>query len=326
MATYRRIGKKKHWRVEVSKNGVRKSKVFEFKSDANEWARKQEDMILTGYTVKDALERYFEEVSPKHKSYRWEKYNLINLAKQLPEKRLCDLTSNDICVYRDTQMARVGPNSVRRRMTLLNSVLTIALHEWGWIKTSPARGVKIPSLPPARRRGVPDEAIKAILPELLYSPTEIAVEKCAQVAVGFLFGIETAMRRAEIFELENKDINYETRIATLWDTKNKDDRKVPLSSKAIKLLKQLHKREGSDEPNYRLFDVNIDTATTYFIKARNRAGFPDTNFHDSRSEGLTRLSSIFSIIELTRIVGHRSPASLMYYYAPSIEELAKKLD
>ena len=47
------------------------------------------------------------------------------------------------------------------------------------------------------------------------------------------------MRRSEILKLKWQDINLETGFALLYDTKNGEDRKVPLTLKCIQLLNQL---------------------------------------------------------------------------------------
>lgn len=72
-----------------------------------------------------------------------------------------------------------------------------------------------------------------------------------RVAVAFLFAIETAMRAGEIANLRTKDVNFEDRVALLRLTKNGKDREVPLSSRAIKLLRVLPKSS-----NDTIFDLS----------------------------------------------------------------------
>ena len=56
------------------------------------------------------------------------------------------------------------------------------------------------------------------------------------IKIIFKIAIETGMRRSKILNLTWNDINLETRIASLYDTKNGDDRHIPLTKTAIKLL------------------------------------------------------------------------------------------
>src|SRR5690554_7346345 len=75
MASYRKLPSGK-WRAEVFTNGIRKSKSFATKPEAQIWALETEaelaggENILSGKTVAEALSRYAEEVSPDRKSTR----------------------------------------------------------------------------------------------------------------------------------------------------------------------------------------------------------------------------------------------------------------
>ena len=51
------------------------------------------------------------------------------------------------------------------------------------------------------------------------------------------------------------------------------------------------------------------------------------HFHDARREALTRLAKIYSPMELAKISGHRDLRILLNtYYAPTVEDLADKLE
>ncbi|APD11301.1 hypothetical protein UC34_25335 [Pandoraea vervacti] len=67
-------------------------------------------------------------------------------------------------------------------------------------------------------------------------PVEMPMQR---VAVAFLFAIETAMRSSEILALTASSVNYKGKFARLPMTKNGTARNVPLSSRAIELLKML---------------------------------------------------------------------------------------
>jgi integrase len=61
-------------------------------------------------------------------------------------------------------------------------------------------------------------------------------------------------------------------------------------------------------------------------KARKAALVDDLHFHDSRRAALTKMARVFSVMELARISGHRDLRILQnVYYAPDMDELAKKL-
>ena len=146
------------------------------------------------------------------------------------------------------------------------------------------------------------------------------------MAVVFLFALETAMRVGEIIGLTWDSVSYEGRFVTIPKSKNGDTRQVPLSSRAVELLKKL---EGIDKE--RCFTVDSRSMDTLFRKARTRASktIPDIltlHFHDTRHEAITTLAKKLTVIQLARMVGHRDLKSLMIYYNETATELASLLN
>ena len=74
---------------------------------------------------------------------------------------------------------------------------------------------------------------------------------------------------------------------------------------------------------FSLSSANLDAL---FRKAKARALIDDLHFHDTRHEGITRLSRRLPILALARAVGHRDLRMLQIYYNESGEDLAKMLD
>ena len=69
MAAFRKVGKS--WRVEIYVNGQRKSATRDTKAQAKEWAAQEELKLkskksdLPEHTLREALERYCKEETPK---------------------------------------------------------------------------------------------------------------------------------------------------------------------------------------------------------------------------------------------------------------------
>lgn len=141
----------------------------------------------------------------------------------------------------------------------------------------------------------------------------------------FRFAIETAMRFGEICSLTWEDVDFERRVAHLSKTKNGDDRDVPMSSEACRLL---HQMEGAqkDDPES-VFGMAVGDAEALWRKTRDAVGLKGVvTFHDTRHEAITRLSKKLDVLALARMVGHRNIKQLMTYYNETAEELATKLD
>ena len=133
--------------------------------------------------------------------------------------------------------------------------------------------------------------------------------------------IETAMRRGEILKLEWRHVNLEKRTAFLPDTKNGDSRTVPLSSRAVLILRELPKSAGD-----RVFPISEESFDHGFRRAVKRAGIEDLHFHDLRHEAASRMAGkLTNILELSAVTGHKDLRILKRYYHPKAEEIAAKL-
>lgn len=177
--------------------------------------------------------------------------------------------------------------------------------------------------------------------------------------------VESAMRRGEIGSLQWKFIDLKKHVAHLPDTKNNSARDVPLSAKVVSILtarrkaaivkaKQAAKKRRGRKPkgwtaevdigDQRVFGITLDAATRAFHRALVRARkqyvaqcqenkqhpesvfLVDLRLHDMRHEATSRLAEIYQIHELAKITGHKDLRSLMRYYHPKAENLAKRLN
>lgn len=112
------------------------------------------------------------------------------------------------------------------------------------------------------------------------------------------------MCRGEIYELLWENIDQKKKTAKLLDTKNGEDRKIPLSPKAIKLLTTLP--EGL---NGRVFSMKSDSITQAFERCCKRAGIEGLRLHDLRHEATSRFFEMgFNIMVVSSITGHKDLA------------------
>lgn len=319
MASIRKDGKR--WRAEVRKSGQYHSKTFPSKMQARAWADDVESSIhksigKSDYTLKDALGKFLREVSVKRKGHRQEKVFLIRLMeRELASETFKSVTPAHIKEWRDFRLKEVSAATVNREMNVLSAVFQTAVVEWEWTTENVVRGVSRPKKPQPRDRRPTADEIDRIVMALGYD--DEVTTKQHEVAVAFLLAIETAMRLGEICGIRKEHILLNARYVVLPDTKNGTSRSVPLSKKAVELLKKL--------PNG--FSVSAGSATTLFIKACKRAKVEGLTFHDSRREALTRLSKKVGVMELAKISGHKDLKTLLnVYYAPTATDLAKMLD
>lgn len=319
MASIRPIGK--HWRVQVYVQGRRESGVFRTKARAAAWALERE-AALSGNkthsgTVGDVLKDYRDKVSPEHRGERWERTRLTKLTRDpLAAVSLARLTAADIAAWRDRRLQTVSAASVRREMNLIGSAMETARREWGWIATNPVRDVRKPPSPPSRRRRIDAEELRRLTIAFGLADGLAADTAMQRTGLAFLFALETAMRAGEIIGLTTTDVHLKERFVRLPRTKNGDVREVPLSRRAIQILRRL--------PDH-VFGLDAGTRDVLFRRARTFAEVSDLHFHDARAEAIWRLSKKLDVLELARVIGHRDLKSLLIYYRPTMADMAKRL-
>lgn len=317
MAAPKKVGTK--WQHRVMVNGKRTSGTFDTKAAALAWEALQRTAPTgstgaTTQTNQDAFERYEREVSKKKKGYRWEALRLAAFCRSsLGPLKIKDTDESHIAAWRDERLKSVSGATVDREMNILSNVYTIARKEWKWIQSSPTSDVSRPKGNPPRFRRVAQEEIEQICIALGWRNAAPATKQ-QRVAAAFLFAIETAMRAGEICKLTKRTVMPP--VALVVDPKNGEDRRVPMSPRAIEIWNMV--------PNG--FGITAASVDALFRAARDeRTTIEDLHFHDSRHEAITRLAKKLHVLDLARMTGHKDIRKLMIYYNESAEDIAAKL-
>ena len=313
------------WQARVQRKGQKDlAKSFLNKSDAIQWARSIEIEIDRGTYIntdyaqktlfKEILQKYLDDVVPHMRSADNQSIRVRKLMKHpIAEVNMAHLSPKHMADYRDERLKVIKPNTVIRELAILSSVINHARREWGLNIINPITMIKKPSSTKGRDRILNDEELGRLL---------IQLEKISPWYKPLVeFALETAMRRGELMSLLWVNINFEKCVAFLPLTKNGDSRYVPLSSKAVKILKALPRDiEG------RVFPLNKGTVSILFLRAARGAKVNNIHFHDLRHMAITRLASKFSNpIEIAAISGHKSLSMLKRYTHIKAEDLVQKL-
>lgn len=323
MASIRFRGEK--WQCRIQRQGYPTlSKAFINKEDAQRWARGIErSMDLGEYspaettktTLAELIDRYKKEVTPTKRGALQERYRLgVIGADKLACMNIKAITSAEVAAFRDRRLVTVKPITARHDLCTLSAVFEHARLEWSYAITNPVRGIRKPSIGHGRERRLEGDEEQRLLAEL---------HKCRSpwIAPLFLFSIETACRRSEALKLQWADVDLSKRIAVLRGTKNGDNRVIPLSGKAVKILSAL----PLDLKGH-VFPVPMPTVRSAFEYARERANIKDLRWHDLRHEAVSRLHELgLSTVEVASISGHKTLACLARYSHMKVERLAAKL-
>ncbi len=316
------------WQVRVRRKGFPlEVKTFTTRQDAERWARSIESEMDRGSyvnrseaestTLGDVLERYIVDVCPSMRGGIEDTIRLRAMCRtRLAKLSMAALTPMAIAAYRDERLKQVQPGTVIRELAYLSSIINHARREWGINITNPVASVRKPPTPQGRDRVLSTDEESRLLAAL--APTARRNPWLRPMAI---LSLETAMRRGELLALRWQNIDLESQTAFLPMTKNGTARTVPLSRKAVDLLRDLPRCiDGS------VFPINAAAHHKAFKRACERAGLVDLHWHDLRHTAITRLATkLPNLIELAAVSGHRSLTMLKRYYHPSAAELAKKI-
>lgn len=334
---------KSGWRAIVHRRsaGLYKSKVFKKKYDAERWARDIENKVDDGNfidrsaaeetTLAEALDRYLEEISIHKKggSYGRDESN-AKIIKRFPIAKLtlAKIRAADVARFRDARAKEVGPNSVRLAMALISHLFTISIKEWDmdYLNNPVMKTRKLSVANTARNRRLKgDEEVRLLAACREYGGFIEVVVKLA---------IETAMRRGEIAKIRWCDVDLKTQVIHLYDTKNGDDRDVPLSTVSVKILKRLQNPKIIRMDGL-VFGCTADAITRAFSRVRKRTKdingeelkpIEDLRFHDLRHEATSRLFEMGLRTEVVKaITGHKTYQMLDRYTHLKPEDIAQML-
>ena len=312
------------FQAQVRREGVSPvSKTFSKKKDAIVWVRGLEARIDAGethvvapkaITLGDLLKRYSEEITPHKKGRDPELRRLKRLLRDnISSTPLSKLSGPKLVTFRDRRMGD-GIRAAQYDLVLIRHCLNIARKEWGVsLPSNPVNDIRVPNGIRHRERR---------LEEGEYEKLKVAAESCRNLLLWpvIKFALATAMRRSEILSLEWSHIDLGAGIATLPNTKNGKQRRVPLSPSALEILKQLpHKADQA----FRTTDYAIRQGWDRLVR---RAGIENLKFHDLRHEAISLLFEHgLNLPEVSLISGHRDPRMLFRYTHLRADDIRDKL-
>ena len=311
MASFRK--RNNLWQAQVRSKYIGSiSKSFHSKSDAQKWAKEQEVLMQCGqwsrskeqsFTLHSLITRYKNEITPKKRGHEVEDRRLRRLLreKEIMKVPLKRLLPHILASFRDKRL-KDGVRACQYDLVLIRHAWNIACIEWGWdLGDNPVEKIRLPkNNPPRERRLKPGEY-------------ERLKKASSETKVWYLwpiidFAIETGMRRSEILNMKWEHLGLDNKRVLLPMTKNGSSRWVPLSEKAIKILKNV---PSSTEHVFPITDVALRQS---WERLRNRANLIDFTFHDLRHEAISRMfEKGLNVPEVASISGHKTASQLFRY-------------
>ena len=332
MATIKNRGPYQY-RAQIRRKGYPPiSKTFKFLAEANIWARSVESLMDQGkykadtqankITIAELAKTYLEDETPAKKNLIEEKRLMNVIIKEFGGYHLSNLRSSMVRTWiNNMKKAGLAGSTINHHLSTLSILIETASKEWGYELTdNPCRLVKRQPAGKARDRRLLEGEEARILKQCDLS-RNIYLSKI------FTLSIETAMRQGEIFSLVWEDIDLDKQLAIARDTKNEEDRRIPLSTKAVATFKLLPKSsEGKvikcsqhgvassfRQAVERARIEYLDECTKNDIKPR-KDFLLNLRMHDLRHEGTSRLfEKGLNIMEVASITGHKTLQMLKRY-------------
>ena len=223
--------------------------------------------------LKDLFNKYKFEILPKLKSHKIVTYKLNFLSRLwIGEIKVINLTKGHLEQFCEDRKLVVKDGTIKSELMLIKRIVKIATDKWNYgIPFNAFYGIELPSPHKPRNRRATQEELSILI-------AHANKQRNKYISTIIQFAVETGMRRSEILKLKWIDVNLETRIASLYDTKNGDDRHIPLTKTAVQLLSNL--TQLSDF----VFPISANCLRLAWERCRKKSNIKGLRFHDLRHE------------------------------------------
>ncbi|TOA94914.1 integrase [Vibrio parahaemolyticus] len=265
---------------------------------------------------------YVEVKAQYHKSYLGTiRYRLERISKHFASFQVRDLTTSPnarehINSFIESRLKVVKSGTVRKDISTLQAMINWLRRDIGLQIPDIFKQIRIPKDYGVRQFVPTDEQVYKVIGNL---PTDELKDICLLLS-------ETACRRNEILKLRIQDVHLDKRYIQLYDTKNGEDRRVPLSNPAMAVLsKRLDLIEGKAE-TYPLFSVMPEFVSKQFRKVADKEGLSDFVLHSLRHYRLSKLIGAgHDSILVSKVSGHKDHRMLNRYVKLDATNLASLL-
>ena len=234
---------------------------------------------------------------------------------------LSDLSPAHLASYRDERLKSIKPNTLKRELSILSSAINTAIIDWGIpIPSNPVAMTRIPKYDDSRDRRLKDGEEEKLL----------AIAKPVYRRA-IIIAVETAIRRGELLNIRKSHINFDKQTLHIPETKTDTPRTIPLSTRAIKALRDQIKSISDAnvvqmERDSKLFSMSSPMFRHEIHRYRVKLDMEDWRFHDLRHEATSRLFERgFNVMEVALVTGHQDLRMLKRYTHLKAENLVARL-
>lgn len=262
--------------------------------------------------------KYFLETYSKVNKRSWERdqLSISHLDKFFGGKFLFEIGSKEIEEYKRKRLEEgIKVSTLNRELACLRTILYKAV-EWGYLNENPPK-IKMFKENNQRVRYLTEREANLLIntaPEPLRSIIIVA--------------LNTGMRQGEILNLKWKDIDFKERIITVWETKSKEKRYIPMNEVVLQTLLNIDRNPESEYvfngeiPNR---PVSASHITHLFKRIVRQLGIDDFRFHDLRHTFASWLvMKGVNLKTVQELLGHKDQRMTLRYshLSPEVKKLA----
>lgn len=250
-----------------------------------------------------------------------------HLQTRFDDKRLDEISPFDLeRMKSEMAKAEISPKTISHCLGLLRAMYNRA-SDWNLYEgPNPVKKIKMPVIQNARDRFLSIKEADTLLKELRRNPRykkehrDLEDPKLHDIA---LISLHSGARASEIFNLKIQDIDFESGLMTLRDTKNTETRYAPMTAAVRDMLKRRMPSDGEKQidPNACIFTdedgAKIQEVSNSFERVVDRLGFNDgvtdrrqkVVFHTCRHSFASWLAIQGTpLYTIAKLMGHKSIA------------------
>ena len=281
-------------------------------------------------SLKEFTQTYIKYARDINKKRSWKRDELClrHLNSFLNDKKLSEITVENIDEYKEHRLEFVKPATVNRELEVLRHLFNMAEKRNKFFSKNPVSKAGLIKVNNKQERILTFEEEQRLLSNCNYYMRNIII--CA---------LNTVLRKGEIISLKWNNVDINNRIITIdsINSKSKKSRKIPINSVMRKMFLELKlQRQGnefvflsSDRKPY----ARQDSLNRAFYKALEKANIKGLRFHDLRHTCATRMiESGANIVAVKEILCHSSLDMTMRYAHPgdsmkdALEQLTKNVN
>ena len=160
----------------------------------------RDDAAATTVTLRDLMQRYLEEIVPRHKGADVETNRLCRMMRDeaIVDNKLAALTTEDLQDFIYDRLTEVAPATADRDIDMISQVLHYADDVWKIAASvSPLKGLKRPKYFNERDRRLSADEEERLL-------TAARAEENPYIEPVIILALKTAMRRGELLALSSR--------------------------------------------------------------------------------------------------------------------------